>query len=360
MALGLFTGLTADTAPTARLADVYSVNFQGDDEYMTTTADGTLADKTYTFWAKSDATSATERNCVFAHGATNKGAFFFNWSGSHPLLYLGTSYYRFWNDSSSQDDDAWHFYAVVVDVSNVSGSSLYIDGILQSVHDTATTSANVQAYGSLRIAQAGTEDFDGNIDEFCVFDGHLSAASVVALWNGGEPSDPNRVAQPGQLEHWWRMGDDGGSGPFIPDHANLGVGAEELTNGGFDADSDWAKNTGWSIEDGTARCSGAQSGNSDFYQESVLDVANTVYEVTFTVSNYSAGNTRCVVGGSGVGTYRSANGTYTEQIQVVNGPHFYLQADVNFVGYIDNVSVKAVNGKPGYLYNGAVIQTDAP
>ena len=91
-------------------------------------------------------------------------------------------------------------------------------------------------------------------------------------------------------------------------------GSEEITNGTFDADSDWAKGVGWDIgvtHSGKAHCDGSQIAISSLSQGTSLSAGST-YRVIFTVSNYSAGQVRAGISGPNYGTYRSANGTYEE------------------------------------------------
>ena len=74
----------------------------------------------------------------------------------------------------------------------------------------------------------------------------------------------------------------------------------------------------WSISDSwywsTNGASVVASGVSQIWQNVPSMVAGQSYSITFTVVNFSAGTIRCVLGGGTAGTYRSANGTYTETI----------------------------------------------
>ena len=114
---------------------------------------------------------------------------------------------------------------------------------------------------------------------------------------------------------------------------------ELITNGGFDADTDWNKGTGWTISDGVATKSpGTQSNVS----QTLGTVLGKRYRVTFTVSNYVAGIVRPFLG-TVVGTNRTANGTYVEDITYTEGSDgISIQGTSTFEGDIDNVSVKEV------------------
>jgi len=66
------------------------------------------------------------------------------------------------------------------------------------------------------------------------------------------------------------------------------TGAELVTNGGFDTDSDWAKGSGWSITGGQAVCDGTQVSNSQLAQKQVgndlIASGSTHGVLTFTIS----------------------------------------------------------------------------
>lgn len=120
-----------------------------------------------------------------------------------------------------------------------------------------------------------------------------------------------------------------------------------VTNGTFDADSDWTKGLGWSIAAGVASCDGTQIGNSDLSQGIPIIEGNT-YEVTYTVSGYVSGNVTAVVGDT-EGTDRSGDGTYTETIVAGPGTDIDIRGDLTFVGNIDNVEVINVAAQEIYL-----------
>jgi hypothetical protein len=189
-----------------------SILFDGGDDWIETSADDTLATKSYSFWAKSDDTTSDTQNGLFDHGSSTIGAFFFNWYASRPFLYLqGSGCWRYWDDNAAQDDGNWHHWCVVIH-SDPANCLLYCDGILQSVQSTvASTSAAAYTTG-LRIGQGGGNYFDGSLDEFAIFDGELSAAQILSIYNNGKPADLASFSP----TSWWRMGDSN-SGYLIDD-----------------------------------------------------------------------------------------------------------------------------------------------
>lgn len=110
-----------------------------------------------------------------------------------------------------------------------------------------------------------------------------------------------------------------------------------VTNGAFASDTAWTKGTGWTISGGVATSDASQAANSDLSQTPSQIVADQWYYVTFTVSSYSAGNVRPVVGGT-AGTNRAANGTFSEMIKAGSSATILLRADLDFAGSIDNFS----------------------
>lgn len=120
----------------------------------------------------------------------------------------------------------------------------------------------------------------------------------------------------------------------------VSLGADLVTNGAMAADSDWTKGVGWTIAAGTATSDGSQAADADLTQTFAL-TPGEIYQVTFTVSGYAAGNV-CAVVGDTEGTDRGGDGTFVEYITAGAGADFDIRADADFVGSIDNVVVKLV------------------
>ena len=121
------------------------------------------------------------------------------------------------------------------------------------------------------------------------------------------------------------------------------LGAELVTNGGFDTDSDWTKGAGWTITGGEANANNI--GSSYLFQTISNLVIGKTYSVTYTITSYTTGD---VVSGIGNllgsrGTTRNAAGTYTDIITFdtnTSNKYFGVFANNNFTGKIDNISIK--------------------
>jgi hypothetical protein len=210
--LTLGNKLTLNSQPIYHFVNKYSIDFDGvDDRIITDGADTATQPATYSFWCKS---STTGQNIgVFGHGDQDKGGFHFNYTLNRPLLYAGSSFFRYWNDTPAQDDGEWHHWVVYYDANDMSNSKLYVDGVLQTESATANTVATRETYTeSLTIGserQVGGNSFEGKIDEFAVYDRELTQAEITRMYN--TYYSPNRVA----------------NGNFSQ------IGNEEVTNGDF-------------------------------------------------------------------------------------------------------------------------------
>ena len=212
--LALANKLTTSTQPIYRFVNKYSIDFDGvDDRIITDGADTVAQPTTYSFWSKSSTTASNLG--VFGHGDERQGGFHFNFLQAatyKPLLWLGNSYYVFWNDISQQDDGEWHHWVIYSDTNNLNNCKLYCDGVLQTVN-VVVTSGSLMAYTeSLTIGsdeQVGGNSFEGKIDEFAVYDRELTQAEITRMYN--TYYSPNRIA----------------NGNFSQ------IGNEEVTNGDF-------------------------------------------------------------------------------------------------------------------------------
>lgn len=124
-------------------------------------------------------------------------------------------------------------------------------------------------------------------------------------------------------------------------------GRNIVINGTFDSDTTWVKGTGWTIANGVASSDGS-SGANVLYQ-SIPTVTGKMYQVTYTISNYSGGGTlRAFIAngsGTGNGTSRTANGTYTEILVDANTgvKSTGIVSNTGAVFNVDNFTVTELN-----------------
>lgn len=128
----------------------------------------------------------------------------------------------------------------------------------------------------------------------------------------------------------WHVDEDGA-------YATPTLGSEALTNGGFAADSDWTKGTGWTIAGGVGVGSTA---TGTLNQAAAVD--GNDYVLTFDLVSRTGGALRTQIGGTAQGPY-TAPGSYTVTGRA-GGTNLGFAVATNFSGTVDNASAKPVTG----------------
>lgn len=132
-------------------------------------------------------------------------------------------------------------------------------------------------------------------------------------------------------------------GLMLDKSKGLVLGAELVTNGGFDTDAAWTRGTGWTISGGVASI--ASSGFNQLSQDNVFPALGT-YRITFTMLDYVSGGLG-VNAGSGT-SYAVASGNGEKTLTVTNAGAnpsrllFTISGTSNFS--IDNISVRELPG----------------
>ncbi|MCK5600972.1 hypothetical protein KAR91_03825, partial [Candidatus Pacearchaeota archaeon] len=129
------------------------------------------------------------------------------------------------------------------------------------------------------------------------------------------------------------------------------LGSELVVDGSFDGDgSAWNWGTGWSLDDpnNEADCDGSQVASSNLYQNSVVTIGNS-YKIIFTISNRTAGQVRIFCGGLAPSAWFDSDDTIVLYMVAVGSVDFYIQADADFIGTVDDVSVKEVYDLKGVV-----------
>ena len=347
--------------------DTYSLAFDGVDDYVDlgSIALGTV--HTVSVWHKL--------------GSLSSNPYIFGSTYGYALNLYGvgkTMYYR--PDSgggvlmSYTFEEGWHHYAISRDDRDV---SFYVDGV--KVGSTQTLAGNV-AFTLKYFMSYNTVYFgNGETDEVAVWDSALSAAQILAIYNGGTPES----LAPYSPVSWWRMGDgpldDGnvaGNG-LIGDQVNPTLGSELVLNGDMELDDNWNdigspttnERSTEQVYSGTySRKCVANAGSEGLKSDTFSLVAGTVYKVSFYYYlEIAAGPTyRWIMklkDGDGSDLDPSHNLTVTGAwtnitfytTATATGSSSSFQVFQSLGGdstlYLDNVSVKQVNGNAGIMEN---------
>jgi len=255
-------------------------------------------------------------------------------------------------------------YKVTVDVFLVSGSfrmdssDSFISGDFVSTSTTGswvTLSAEIDAISTgsnyiwLRSLSAVSQFYVDNV----------SVKEIQeADFDFSRGSSATRVNEQGLVEDVQIL-----SGELVQNGDFEQIGSELVTNGNFETDSDWTKGAGWSIANGKASNDGSVSGNDYLINSASTSIVGKTYKVVFTVSDYVQGNLR-VRAGQASSTDINANGTYTQYQVSTSTETVRIHARNNFIGSIDNVSVKEVGQNwtfgTGWSIEDGVVSANAP
>jgi len=133
-----------------------------------------------------------------------------------------------------------------------------------------------------------------------------------------------------RLERYYRA--LGGKGLLVP-------GPELIVNGGFDTDTNWNKQGGWTISGGQAHVDSSVGGST--YLRQGTSIPDATYEITLDVTSFTSGILR-VAAGIQTGLLQVAGtGTYTGYVTAkeAGGVGIYAYAS-STVASIDNISVR--------------------
>tara|TARA_R110000765_G_scaffold46270_6_gene95624 strand:+ start:535 stop:1683 length:1149 start_codon:yes stop_codon:yes gene_type:complete len=248
---------------------------------------------------------------------------------------------------SYENDGLWHLLVGTIS-QTTDKQAFWIDGDDKETIDGVETLD--QAINYFAIGQNGSDGgyFNGEIDEFCMWEKALTDDDIADLYNDRATSG-DRIVDITQHETlseglilYHKFEEQ--SGTLAINYAESTEGAELVTNGDFATDSDWNKGTGITISGGSANFTG--NSNANINQNAGL-VNGILYRATFTISNYVSGDIDINVGGNTRQGSYAANGDYTIYVTSDSGAILYFQENSSaggFVGSIDNVSVKAITG----------------
>ena len=246
------------------------------------------------------------------------------------------------------NNDTWYRVVVVLDDAE---QKVYVNGSLEGSGTDILAATGLDDFTStLYIGDRkgdGTDCWPGKMSDFQLWNTAWSAADVTYDYLNPEKlvlNNSDSSLTNSNLKLWYPMQDGHrGQQSFILDGANSGLGDELVTNGGFDTDSDWSKQTGWTISGGTGNCDGT-SGNALLYQNNIF-ISGKNYNINFEITSYTSGVLRLRDNAVLLPTNYAAIGNYTLNLTATQTGFLGFQNYSSFIGSIDNVSVKVVNDK---------------
>ena len=326
------------------VADVQSgasFKFDGSDDYVIVNDSSQVwhgEDWTYSLWVKT--TSNSEQLIELKHDAganvNNHTGIFMNADGTISCTVYQTAVTsNTITQTNTINDGEWHHLAWSHENTATNGNVFYIDGVAVNSNTSSLTLSATYRRLYIGINRNDTDNsfnsaFDGEIRQVRIHNRALTAAEVRASYNG----------QAVGFEY-------------------VGASQAELvTNGAFAADSDWLKNSNWTITGGKADSNGVAASSNRIYQDVGLESGKS-YRYSFdwvrdsgtalVFEHYDGSSFTEVVSISGAGS-----GTETGVFTVSGATNglIYFGVTGNWDGQIDNVTCVQIGCVAEYLPTG--------
>jgi hypothetical protein len=336
-----------------------SMEFDGVDDYMEVQDDSSLqlegSEASWTFWTRLDSLSGGDQK--FIAKATTVGganaAYQIRTNNADLLFQSNDGGWYGVTASSFFTDLNWVNVTITLDSSNL--ASFYKNGVLFSSGNLGIdipANTGEMLFGA-RTPSSPTNFLNGEMTEVGIYNRCLTALEVASLYNQGVPTDllvsrGDYVAT--GLQGYWKMGDGTNDEyPVIYDQTNPTLGSEEIVNGDFSS-SDISMISGAgtrSVVNNELKIEENGAGYSQVIYNGILDTSK-IYKATFdfTIGTGSYNIYNTTQGNPQI----TSSGTYTFYLE--NTARFYVGSNgAGDVWYMDNISVKEVNGNPAYMTN---------
>ena len=215
-----------EAAPEPAFSNIYSLDFDGVDDYIDIPEVFALGVTSISFWMKSSHSSGADS---LTTGLGNLG--FINTS---PLLRQGTSNYKYFADQVANFDGNWHHWFILITGSgtlDIDDAKMFVDGV-ELAAGSIVHSGAPDAWTLSRIGWGAYGYMMATIDEFAIW--QSDQTSEIATLSSA-PMDLKTLSTPPLA--WWRMGDEVVSFPTIPDQIGSNDGtATNMVAGDIVAD----------------------------------------------------------------------------------------------------------------------------
>ena len=227
----------------AGFSNLYSANFDGVDDHITTDATYSILDgqaqMSISIWVKPVTGGSTLRMVygIGRLGSTELNSQLVLWLYEGGRIEYNVSSGGAWarGDITAITYGSWNNILLTFDLSqpsSVNKTHIYVNGADVSTGNNINYSSFQNSVTALYIGETSTgkyNPFNGSLDEMAVWQGlELSAADAVTIYNSGTPTDLSTFSTP--PTNWWRMGDNnGGTGTTLTDA--IGSANATLING---------------------------------------------------------------------------------------------------------------------------------
>jgi len=226
-------------------SNTYSLNFDGTDDYLSTSSivTTTAQQGTISAWIKTNTNAFMP---IFSVSNNNSGVsnewilLQIDSGGKFEIISNRLGTVEVYESSSTVTDNAWHHIMVT---SNGSAYKLFLDGSEQtsaSGNNTGTWIGDIStktacSIGAMRrSADSSNSYFNGNIDEVAIWDSDQSS-NISTIYNSGAPSNLLSFSP----KAWWRMGDglEANSGTTIYDMSSFSNDMTMVSSPAYQSDT---------------------------------------------------------------------------------------------------------------------------
>tara|TARA_R100000781_G_scaffold51092_1_gene33705 strand:+ start:122 stop:907 length:786 start_codon:yes stop_codon:yes gene_type:complete len=236
--LGQMLGGSSNTPSASGFQNVYSLDFDGVDQFVDVGNDSSLrpalADGiTISLWAKfPDVLSPTAMFFSTSSNSSNYSGIWVQKNGNGKLSMNtgdgggsgGGDRRTFSTLGSYLTNDKWHHIVFLFADETSANWNIYIDGTATGGVTSGTGSAMVyttdNSFIGKRITTYGNTFMgEGHLDEVSLFSKALTSGEITSIYNSGNPTD---LTGESDLIAWWRNGDTRGSStyPTIEDYSS--------------------------------------------------------------------------------------------------------------------------------------------
>ena len=396
--LGLASTVSSSSTPES----LYSVIFDGAGDYIELgdNLDLGTADFSISFWAY--VPEGTSQNFI-SKFEDSGNRWFITTQGSDKLQFLSNvSSSTTMSNSYSGDavpENEWFHGVVTCDRSDASGGlTVYVNAVAGTANAAdATTLSNS---GDLRFGRQNTSYIGANskMADVAIWNVALNLANVQAIYNSGRPTnltfDSGNYDNSSALQAYYRMGngtfDDKANGVVHDQHA-FGFGSEMVTNGHFDTNvSGWTQHLdnassitqgAYGGRSGVARVVVSSTGTTDRFRQDITWEKDCLYyfsvDVFLLSGKFRIDGADGTIIGAGPGSGADVLGTinydaavddrwrtltgYAQALRTGGTDQVWIRSNgIAAEFYIDNFSIKKLNGLPGLTAGDTAFSSDTP
>tara|TARA_R110000744_G_C19317064_1_gene557265 strand:+ start:479 stop:1231 length:753 start_codon:yes stop_codon:yes gene_type:complete len=212
----LWTNKVDGSSPPS-FSNLYSMYFNGIDQFLNGSATPLLGnlgtgDWSISFWFKADniSTGGNQRILSLGTGGTLHTQIYITTTGTLQVSGPWSDGYNF-----SALSNTWYHVIYRVNTASASQNVGYVINGTDINNKNESITTTFDTTGNAYIGRnSGSFGFEGNIDEFSIWNKYLTNADCIEIYNGGTPNDLSTVSAASNLQNWWRMGDPSGTASY--------------------------------------------------------------------------------------------------------------------------------------------------